>query len=247
MTASAVAVVTGAGSGIGRACAKLLARDGFTVLGLGRREDRLRQAGVDPRVCDVANPAASTAVMAAIFEEFGRIDALVNAAGVVRSARFAAMSESDIDALLSVNLRGTVNVTRAALDGLAVNGGAVVNISSTLARRPTVGSAIYAATKGAIEALTRALAVELATDRIRVNAVAPSLVRSDIWLAAGMDAPAYEALLAARGREYPLGRVGEPDDVAEMVSFLVSHRASWITGAVIPIDGGSSAGIRPAV
>jgi len=240
-----VAVVTGAGSGIGRACAEALARDGFKVVGLGRREGPLRAAAIEPRVCDVADARQTHAVLAALTEAFGRIDVLVNAAGLVRSARFGEMAEDDIDALVSVNLRGTLNTIRAALPGLRRHGGVIVNISSTLAQRPTAGAAVYAATKGAVDALTRALAVELAPDGIRVNAVAPSLVRSDIWLSAGMDQASYDALLAARGRDYPLGRVGEPSDVAALVAFLASPRADWMTGAVVPVDGGSSVGTRP--
>lgn len=242
---SRVAVVTGAGSGIGRACAEALARDGFKVVGLGRRVEPLRAAAVEPRVCDVADAGQTRAVLSALTDALGRIDVLVNAAGLVRSARFGEMAEDDIDALVSVNLKGTLNTVSAALPGLRRYGGAIVNISSTLAQRPTAGAAVYAATKGAIDALTRALAVELAPEGIRVNAVSPSLVRSDIWLSAGMDQPSYDALLAARGREYPLGRVGEPSDVAAMVAFLASPRADWMTGAVIPVDGGSSVGTRP--
>jgi NAD(P)-dependent dehydrogenase (short-subunit alcohol dehydrogenase family) len=238
-------VVTGAGSGIGWSCAEVLGREGFIVVGLGRRQDRLRSAKVDPWVCDVADVDQTAEVIGGVIDTYQRIDVLVNAAGLVRSARLEDFAEEDIDTLISVNLRGTLNVIRSSLPGLRRVGGAIVNLSSTLALRPTPGAAVYAATKGAVDALTRALAVELAVDGIRVNAIAPSLVRSDIWLSAGMDQAGYEALLAARGREYPLGRVGEPADIAELVAFLASPRASWITGAVIPIDGGSSVGTRP--
>jgi 3-oxoacyl-[acyl-carrier protein] reductase len=120
--------------------------------------------------------------------------------------------------------------------------GCVVNFSTAIVRRPLSGTAVYAAAKAGIEGFTRAMALELGPAGVRVNCVAPSLVRSEIWLSAGMPPARYEQMLAERAAEYPLGRVGEPQDIANLVSFIVSERADWITGAVFPIDGGSSIG-----
>jgi NAD(P)-dependent dehydrogenase (short-subunit alcohol dehydrogenase family) len=109
-------------------------------------------------------------------------------------------------------------------------------------RRPIAGTAVYAATKAGVEGFSRALAFEVGEDGVRVNVVSPALVRSNIWVTAGMPQDAYDRLLAQRGVEYPLGRAGEPADVAEIVRFLISPQASWITGTVIPVDGGSALG-----
>jgi len=103
---------------------------------------------------------------------------------------------------------------------------------------------VYAATKGAVEAMTRAMAIELGPDEVRVNCIAPALVRSDIWLTAGMSDAAYADLLARRGAAYPLGRTGEPEDIAALAAFLLSPKAKWLTGMCLPADGGSSLGSR---
>lgn len=118
----------------------------------------------------------------------------------------------------------------------------MINFSSGLVRRPIAGTAVYAAAKAGIEGFTRSMALELGPSKVRINCIAPSLVRSEIWISAGMPPAQYERMLSERGAEYPLGRVGEPADIANIVSFLVSPRAEWITGAVIPVDGGSSIG-----
>ncbi|HVL34074.1 MAG TPA: SDR family oxidoreductase, partial [Burkholderiales bacterium] len=141
------------------------------------------------------------------------------------------------------NLEGTLLATRAFVPLLKAARGAVVNLSSGLARRPIAGVAAYAAAKAGVEGFTRAAAFELGPHGVRVNCIAPSLVRSDIWTSAGMSAERYEAMLEKRAAEYPLGRVGEPEDIAELVAFLVSPQAQWITGAVIPADGGSTLGV----
>lgn len=240
------AIVTGGSTGLGRAITTLLAAEGWRVAVFCRRPERAAELDAAVIACDVADrPQVDRAVAAAV-AHLGRLDAVVNCAGILRRGRIDSLDDGDTAAQIATNLQGPLHVARAALPALRRSRGAIVNIGSTIAGRPPAGLSVYAATKGATEALTRAMAIELSTDGIRVNAVLPALVRSDIWLEAGMSEADYAALLAARGADYPLGRVGEPEDVAHAVSFLLSAKASWITGVCLPVDGGMSAGTRPA-
>jgi NAD(P)-dependent dehydrogenase (short-subunit alcohol dehydrogenase family) len=177
--------------------------------------------------------------VAEIATELGRVDVLFNCAGIVRRSLLVDTDEEDLHRMIGINLMGTVRVTRAVLPHLKQSRGCVINFSSTLTVRPVPGLTLYAASKGGIEAFTRALSIEAAEDGVRVNAILPALVRSDIWRSAGMSEEAYDTLMRERGREYPLGRVGEPEDVADLAMYLASSRASWLTGACIPLDGGS--------
>jgi NAD(P)-dependent dehydrogenase (short-subunit alcohol dehydrogenase family) len=172
----------------------------------------------------------------------GSLDVLVNAAGIVRSGALEDLTIETIREVLAANLEGTVLATQAMLPLLKAARGCVVNFSTGIVRRPVAGTSVYAAAKAGVEGFTRVMALELGPAGVRVNCVAPALVRSDIWTSAGMPPERYEKLLAERAAEYPLGRVGEPEDIASLVSFIVSSRADWITGAVIPIDGGSTLG-----
>jgi len=167
------------------------------------------------------------------------LGAVVNSAGMaLPRAPFLESSEEQMRQMFEINAFGTMRVLRALLP-MMTSGGTVVNLSSTLAARPRPGSALYAATKGAVERFSTALATEVAGKGIRVHVVAPALVRSEIWLRAGMSTEDYDDLLAARGREFPLGRAGEPEDVADLICYLVSDKAVWLTGNLIPVDGGA--------
>ena len=249
--AGPVALVTGASGGIGRATVGLLAARGYTVAAVARGRDRLEamaEAGIRPFACDVSDRAAVAQTVAQVREELGRIDALVNSAGAVFRARLEDATDAQIDALIDTNLVGTINVTRAALPALKERGGAIVNLSSVLAHRPVPAVPIYAATKGGIEAFTRALSIELGPARIRVNVVQPSLVHTEIWETGGRDAADVAAYMERTGRSYPVGRIGEVADVAEMIVFLLSDETEWMTGSIVTVDGGSTIGRveRPA-
>ena len=241
-----VAVVTGGASGIGRACASALARDGYALAILDLRTHRLR-ARRDEELhryrCDVADAAEVAETVRAIHSELGRIDVLVNSAGVFREERLDDIAPDSIDLIVGTNLIGTINVSLGCVEALKRSRGTIVNISSLQSQRPSPKMAIYAATKGAIESLTKALAVELAPGRVRVNAVSPGLIRTSIlYHQIGVTKQTYRDYVKMRGAGYLLGRIGEPDEIANMVAYLVSDKAAWITGAVIPVDGGKSVG-----
>jgi NAD(P)-dependent dehydrogenase (short-subunit alcohol dehydrogenase family) len=244
-----VAVVTGGSTGIGLAIARTLHRDGFDVAILGRRAEPLKQAAAGelrPYVCNVADGGAVREAAAKILADLGDVHALVNNAGVIRNSRLSEADEEGIHYQISVNLVGVINSTMAFTDALQRSRGSIVNLSSALAKRPLVGTSVYAATKGAVEAFTRAMALELGEFGIRVNAIAPGLTRSDIYLRDGLSSLEYDSVLREFAAKYVLRRHGEPPDVAELAAYLVSEKATWITGVVIPVDGGySNIGFRP--
>jgi NAD(P)-dependent dehydrogenase (short-subunit alcohol dehydrogenase family) len=235
-------LVTGASRGIGRRVALDLAGEGHTVYALSRSPaEAPTPAAVRPIACDVGDPTAVAAALERIGGEVEALHGLVNAAGAFRPQRFAEQSLGAVEAMLRVNLLGPVMVTQAALPLLrAAGGAAVVGITTQLIERPTPGVSAYVMAKGGLAALTRSLALELAPDGIRVNAVSPGLVRTDIWRAAGMAPAAIDAFLEQRGRLLPLGRVGEPSDISAAIRFLLDPRNAWITGTILQLDGGLS-------
>jgi 3-oxoacyl-[acyl-carrier protein] reductase len=237
-----VALVTGGSAGLGQDIARALKRDGYEVLVCARREDKLATMAAEGFAtfkCDIGTAADVQALGKWVNEKFGRLDVLVNCAAIsLPRIEFIDLKFDDATRLLHTNLVGTLSVTHTLLPLLVRQGGSIVNFSSTLAQRPRLGTSVYSASKGGIEAFTKALAVEVARNNVRVNCIAPALVRSEIYLAAGMSEADYAKLLETRAAEFPLRRVGEPEDVTEMVAYLVSPRATWMTGICIPIDGG---------
>jgi 3-oxoacyl-[acyl-carrier protein] reductase len=156
------------------------------------------------------------------------------------------LTVEDLEVVLETNLRGPILVSQRCIGALRETKGAIVNISSSLATLPQPTQGVYAASKGGLEAFSRVLALELAGSGVRVNVVSPAIIRTEILSTMGVDRQAIERYLEIRSKEYPLGRLGEPEDVAGVVAFLLSPEAGWLTGLTISVDGGRLLGI-PAV
>ena len=236
---SPVAVVTGAGSGIGRATAVRLAADGYRVALAGRRESALQQtagligaSGALVMACDVTDAEAVGAMVSGTVQAFGRIDVVVNNAGISRSAAFHHVTMTEWREVMATDVESIVLVTQAAMPFLLERGGSIVNVASVAGLGGDPGMTAYNAAKGAVVNLTRSLAVEFAARGVRVNAVAPSLTSTD----ATADIPAED--VAEFLRRIPMGRAAEPAEVADVIAFLAGPDARFVTGVVLPIDGG---------
>ncbi len=242
---SAVVVVTGSTGGIGSATAGVFAGAGWTVIGVDRRDGERRGIQHFFRA-DLADEKASLKTFAAIGEATGRIDALVNNAAIQMCKPIIDTTVAEWDEVMSANVRSVYLAVRHAYPIMRAGGGAIVNVSSVHAVATSTNIAAYAASKGAVLALTRALAVELAPDRIRVNAVLPGAVDTPMLrggLGRGNAGDVGEDDLVVRlGERHPLGRVGQPREVAEAILFLCDvARSSFLTGHALVVDGGALA------
>jgi NAD(P)-dependent dehydrogenase (short-subunit alcohol dehydrogenase family) len=242
-----VAFVTGATSGIGQACANAFANAGAKVACVGRNEEAL--AKIARQIREVGGEAltvqadlsveqeAERAIMHAL-EMFGGIDVLVNAAGHISSGTIENTSLQAWDEMMSVNVRAPFQLMQKALPSLIERRGNVVNVSSVTGLRSFPGVLAYCVSKSALDQLTRCAALELAAKGVRVNAVNPGVVVTEIHKRGGMSDEAYAAFLEHSKTTHPLGRPGRPEEIADLVLFLASEKASWITGATYSIDGG---------
>ena len=238
-----VAVVTGAGRGIGHAIALRLAQEGACVASVSRTEanaqktaqeiNALRANAAKAYAVDVADHSAVQKTGAAILEEFGRIDILVNNAGVTRDGLSMRMSVEDWDTVLNTNLKGAFNFVQAMMRTMIKQrSGRIINISSVIGLIGNAGQANYAASKAGIIGLTKSLARELASRGITVNAIAPGLIETD--MTGVLSDEVRQSIL----QKVPLGRLGQPDDIAAAVAYLASAEASYVTGQVLTVDGG---------
>ncbi len=241
-----VAVVTGASKGIGAAIAEELAKDGASVIvnyatssqGADAVVAKITAAGGKAKAvrADVSKPAEAKQLIASAVAEFGRIDILVNNAAVYDFLPLNEITEAHFDRMFDLNVKGLLFTTQAAAAAIGDGGGSIINIGSMASQTPPPGSSVYSATKGALDVITKGLAGELGPRKIRVNAVLPGPVETegtqsmDNW-------DQFKAMLVPRT---PLGRVGQPRDIATVVSFMASDEAGWITGQIIPAAGGLS-------
>jgi NAD(P)-dependent dehydrogenase (short-subunit alcohol dehydrogenase family) len=239
-----VALVTGGGSGIGRAIAVRFAAAGARVAIAGRREDALRataaaaEGGCLAVAGDVTREADRERMVATTVERLGGLDVLAHAAGIIASGTIESTTLPDWDRMFDVNLRSVFRLTQIALPHLARRPGAIVNLSSVTGARAFPGILSYCVSKAGVDQLTRCLALELAPRGIRVNAINPGVVVTELHRAGGMDEAQYAAFLERGRQTHPLGRVGRAEEVAELALFLASDASGWITGGTFPIDGG---------
>jgi NAD(P)-dependent dehydrogenase (short-subunit alcohol dehydrogenase family) len=193
---------------------------------------------IDAVVADVTAADAPERVVRRAVDQFGGVDVLVNAAGVIGRGTIETTTDQAWDAIFDVNVRAPFRLMRAATAHLAARRGAVVNVSSVTGLRAFPGVLAYCASKAAIDQLTRCAALELAPQGVRVNAVNPGVVASDLHRRGGMTDRQYAVFLERSRQTHPLGRIGQPDEVAELILFLATDRSRWITGDTIAIDGG---------
>ena len=241
-----VAIVTGAAQGIGAACAERLSHDGAAValwdIDTARGEALARSLNERGRHaaylhCNVANQREVDAALAATLQAFGAVDALVNNAGIFKAAAFLDITEADWDAVLDVNLKGAFLVGQAVARAMLANpaGGAIVNMSSVNSVMAIPNIASYNVSKGGVNQLTRVMALALAEHGIRVNAVAPGTIATELAKSAVLGSEAARQRIMSRT---PMQRLGEPHEIADVCAFLLSSAASYMTGEIVYVDGG---------
>jgi NAD(P)-dependent dehydrogenase (short-subunit alcohol dehydrogenase family) len=245
--AGRVVLITGATSGIGQATALRFAAAGAAVAAVGRKEDALAAVAEEIKTrggealtiaVDLTGDNAAAEITAKTVAAFGGIDVLVNAAGHISSGTIETTALEAWDKMLDINLRSVFKLMQQAVPFLLERRGNIVNVSSVTGLRSFPGVLAYCVSKAALDQLTRCAALELAGKGVRINAVNPGVVVTEIHKRGGMSADQYAAFLEHSKTTHPLGRVGETREIAELIFFLASERASWITGATYSIDGG---------
>jgi 3-oxoacyl-[acyl-carrier protein] reductase len=238
-----VCVVSGSTAGIGRAVARLLAEEGASVVTSGRRGDGPGVGEALHIAGDLAAPAGAEALIERSLAAFGRVDCLVNNVGYAEIRRFEDVTDAQWDEMWQLNVMSTIRAIRAVLPSMRGAGaGAIVNVSSTAGKRPSGGMPDYSVTKAAVLSVSRLVADLYAKDGIRSNAVTPGPTATGAWLDEGGLADqqgSREEVLAKVGAGRPLGRLAEPEEIAAVIAFLCSDRASYVTGAAWSADGGT--------
>lgn len=243
------AIITGAGSGIGRACASAMAKEGAHVALVGRRRELLdslaREIGPSALVCvgDVRNLEDIRRIVEHAVESFGGLNVLLNSAGVLYPGTAETLTDDQWDRTFDVNVKAIWHMSRAVLPWFRKSGGgSIINISSVLGLIGARNRVAYSASKGAVTMMTKSMAMDHATENIRVNCICPGIVETE--MVADVIAKASDPEEARRVREalHAMGRFGQPEDIAGLVVFLSSDESKWITGAALPVDGGYTAG-----
>jgi len=245
------AVITGGGTGIGQAIALAFAREGAQVVVAGRRKEKLdetlhllQQAGCSALAldCDVTKAADTQRVVKSAEDAFGKVNVLVNNAGALSVSTVENITEEDWDRVMATNVKGPFLMSRAALPAMRrAGGGSIINVGSVLGIVAIRDRAAYCASKGGVSMLTKAMALDHARDNIRVNCVFPFIVESDMTRNLFAETEVGRQTRESRLASIPLGRFGKPADIAGLTVFLASEESSWMTGTVIPVDGGVTA------
>ncbi len=240
-----IGIVTGAGTGIGRACALALAREGARVVLVGRRSDRIEKvaAEIGDSALAIAADVSQTKDIDYLIDQtasrFGGLNFLLNNAGILHAGNAEQITEAQWDDTFNVNVRALWLLSRAALPHMRkAGGGSIINVASTLGLVGARNRAAYAASKGAVVLLTKSMAIDHGHENIRVNAICPGFVETDLTAAVISQAPDPAAVRRERTAAHPIGRLGRPEDIAGAAVYLASDESSWMTGAVLSVDGG---------
>lgn len=236
-----VAIITGATSGIGMATVRKFAEQGGKVAAAGRKKDVLSQvatANIKTYAVDLLSEGDTAAFAQKVLGDFGGVDVLVNAAGIIATGTVENTALADYDVMMNLNVRSVLQLTQLVLPSIIERKGNIVNVSSVTGLRAFPGVLSYCVSKAAVDQLTRCAALELAAKGVRVNAVNPGVVRTNLHLNSGMNEDNYAGFVERSKTTHPLGRIGEPEEIADLILFLASSKAGWITGGTYSIDGG---------
>ena len=240
-----MAIVTGAGSGIGRACALALAQEGANVALVGRRKKLLEKVAAEigssavAFAADVSQKSEVDRIVEQTVSRFGGLNVLLNNAGALHIGTAEQITEEQWDETFNVNVRAVWLLSRAVLPAMRrTGGGSIINMASVLGINGARNRAAYAASKGAVVLLTKCMAIDHGQEQIRVNAICPSFIETDLTAAVISKAPDPNSVRAERTSVHPLGRLGQPEDVAGLAVYLASDESSWVTGSIFPVDGG---------
>ncbi|NNF64516.1 MAG: SDR family oxidoreductase [Acidimicrobiia bacterium] len=241
-----VAIVTGGASGMGAATARLLAREGYRVAIVDKGSEQgnavADEVGGVAHIGSVADSAFCAETVGSVLATFGRIDVLINAAGVIVRATAANTTDEQWREIFSVNVDGVFFMSRAVIPSMReANKGAIVNFGSIWGSVGAAGHSAYAATKGAVHQLTKSMALEHARDGIRINAVCPGEIRTPMLASERLRPPTEDELAELADATVPMGRLGEPEEVAAVVAFIASDAASYMTGSMVTVDAGFTA------
>jgi NAD(P)-dependent dehydrogenase (short-subunit alcohol dehydrogenase family) len=236
-----VAIVTGATSGIGMATVRKFVEQGGKVAAVGRKQGvlgKIATANVKTYAVDLLNERDTAAFAKNVVQDFGGVDVLVNAAGIIASGTVENTTLADYDLMMNINVRSVFQLTQLLLPSIIERKGNIVNVSSVTGLRAFPGVFAYCISKAAVDQLTRCASLELAPKGVRVNAINPGVVRTNLHRNSGMTEDAYAAFVERSKTTHPIGRIGEPEEIADLILFLASPRAQWITGVTYSIDGG---------